>query len=83
MSDNYGIRIERHYSVNSAAELLDVCSKTIRREIKHKELKIFRVSGMIRIPESELIKLLNRTLPLGDVADEILSRHSGEKYGKN
>ena len=75
--------LEQHYSVNSAAELLDVSSKTIRREIKRKDLRIFRVSGMIRIPESELIKILSRTLPLGDVADEILSRHSGEKYGKN
>ena len=75
MSDNYGIRIERHYSVNSAAKLLDVSSRTIRREIKRKELKIFRVSGMIRIPESELMKMLNRTLLTSDVADEILARH--------
>ena len=83
MSDNYGIRIERHYSLNSAAKLLEVSSRTIRREIKRNELIIFRVSGMIRIPESELIKILNRTSPLGDVADEILSRHSGDTNGKN
>lgn len=83
MSDNYGIRIERHYSVNSAAELLDVSSKTIRREIKRKNLKVSRVAGRIRIAESEVSKILIIQISSGEIATAILSKHSGEKYGKD
>ena len=75
--------LEQHYSINSAAKLLDVSSKTIRRESKRKDLKILRVSGRIRIPESEVSKILVNKISPGDYADEILSKHSGEKYGKN
>ena len=67
--------IEQHYSIKSAAKLLDVCNRTIRREIKRKELKISRVSGRIRIPASQLLKILNNVDLPRDLADEILSRH--------
>ena len=75
--------LEQHYSINSAAELLDVSSKTIRREIKRKNLKIIRVSGRIRIPESEVSKILINKISPGEIATKILSKHSGEKYGKD
>ena len=75
--------LEQHYSINSAAELLDVSSKTIRREIKRKNLKVSRVAGRIRIPETEVSKiLLNKISPI-ELATKILSKHSGENYGKN
>ena len=67
--------IEQHYSINSAAKLLDVCNRTIRREIKRKELRISRVSGRIRIPASQLLKILNNVDLPRDLADEILSRY--------
>ena len=75
--------LERHYSVNSAAELLDVSSKTVRREIKRKNLKVSRVAGRIRISESEVSKILIIQIPSGEIATAILSKHSGENYGKN
>ena len=75
--------LEQHYSINSAAKLLDVSSKTIRREIKRKNLNVSRIAGRIRIPESEVSKiLLNKISPI-ELATKILSKHSGENYGKN
>jgi len=74
-----GIRtIEQHYSIQSAAKLFDVCDKTIRREIKRKGLKVHRVSGRIRIPESQIIKILEIVRTPEGMVDEILSKHSGD-----
>jgi len=67
--------IEQHYSIKSAAQLLDVCDRTIRREIKRKGLNIHRVSGRIRIPESQIIKILEIVPTTQEVVDEILSKH--------
>ena len=67
--------IEQHYSIKSAAKLLDVCVRTVRREIKRKGLKIIRVSGRIRIPESQFIKILEIVPTTEEVVDDILSKH--------
>ena len=67
--------IEQHYSIQSAAKLLDVCDRTVRREIKRKGLKITRVSGRIRIPESQIIKILEIVPTTEEVVDDILSKY--------
>ena len=67
--------IEQQYSIRSAAKLLDVCDRTVRREIKRKDLKVHRVSGRIRIPESQIIKILEIVPTTEEVVDEILSRY--------
>ena len=60
--------MEQMYSLKSAAELLDVSVKTLRRLIHSSEVKIYRVGSNIRIKESDLKNLVNEV----PIIDEIL-----------
>lgn len=51
-------RVEPHYSIQSAARLLDVCDHTIRRWIRTGKLEQRVIAGSYRIPESSILAAL-------------------------
>lgn len=57
-----GRRLEPHYSVDSAAALLDCSRATIYRHIRSGALRPRLLGGRRRIPESELLGLLTPAL---------------------
>lgn len=51
---------ERCVSLKEAARLLQVCVRTLRREIERGRLSAFRVGRSLRIKLSELRRYMNR-----------------------
>lgn len=50
--------MEQMYSLKSAASLLDISVKTLRRLIKDKDIQIYRVRQSIRLKESDIKQLV-------------------------
>jgi excisionase family DNA binding protein len=51
-------RVPEAVSVRQTAEILDVCTMTIRRWINHGYIKAYRVGPvLIRIPRSEIVRM--------------------------
>lgn len=54
------------YSLKSAANLLDISVKTLRRLIKDEDIQTFRVGQSIRLNESDVKQLVMRERSLDD-----------------
>jgi len=54
-----GRRIERHYSLQSVAELLELSYDHVWRTVKAQRLAV-EVAGTQRVPESAILKLISR-----------------------
>ena len=67
---NYATRSEHHveqmFSLDSAAELLDVSTKTIRRLIRERDIPTYRVGKNLRITQRDLSMLVEKQLTLDD-----------------
>ena len=67
---NYATRSEHHveqmFSLDSAAELLDVSTKTLRRLIRDKDIPTYRVGKNLRITQRDLSDLIKPKLTLDD-----------------
>ena len=50
---------QRYYSIASLADLWDLSQKTIRRMIDSGQLRAKRIRGSVRIPHSEVVKVIN------------------------
>ncbi|MFX1538553.1 MAG: helix-turn-helix domain-containing protein [Promethearchaeota archaeon] len=49
---------QRFYSISTIAERWDLSQKTIRRMINGGQIKAKRIRGSVRIPHSELLKVI-------------------------
>ncbi len=58
--------MEQMYSLKSAANLLDISVKTLRRLIKDEDIQTFRVGQSIRLNESDVKQLVMRERSLDD-----------------
>ena len=65
--------MERFYSLISAAELLDVSIRTIRRIVKNERIEVYKVGRRIRLSESQLKSMIKLQKPVKDIVDEILN----------
>ncbi|MBT4033398.1 MAG: helix-turn-helix domain-containing protein [Candidatus Marinimicrobia bacterium] len=67
---NYATRSEHHveqmFSLDSAAELLDVSTKTLRRLIREKDIPTYRVGKNLRITQRDLSMLVERQKSMAD-----------------
>ena len=54
-----GRRVERHYSIDAVAELLDLSYDHVWRTVKAERLAV-EVAGTKRVPESAVLKLIRR-----------------------
>ena len=62
----YENQVEQLFSLNSAAEMLDVSTKTLRKLIRDKDITTYRVGSNLRIKQSDLSILVERQLTLDD-----------------
>ena len=67
---NYATRSEHHveqmFSLNTAADLLDISSKTLRKLIREKSIPTYRVGSNLRITQRDLSILVEPQLTLDD-----------------
>ena len=67
---NYATRsehqVEQMFSLDSAAELLDVSTKTLRRLIREKDIPTYRVGKNLRITQRDLSMLVERQKSMAD-----------------
>ncbi|MBC8402782.1 MAG: excisionase family DNA-binding protein [Candidatus Marinimicrobia bacterium] len=52
-----GSQIERYYSVESAAKLVDCSEQFFRNLIRDKNIRYVKFGRLVRIPASEIVKL--------------------------
>ena len=50
---------EKRYKVREAAELLGKAENTMRNWIQFRKIAVIRIGGSIRIPESEITRILD------------------------
>ena len=65
--------MERFYSLKSAAEILDISIRTMRRIVKNERIEIYKVGRRIRLSESQLKSMIKLQKPVKDIVDEILN----------
>ena len=58
--------VEQMFSLDSAAELLDISTKTLRRLIRDKSIPTYRVGKNLRITQRDLSVLIKPQLTLDD-----------------
>lgn len=49
---------QKYYRLSAVAEMFDLSEKTVRRLITERRIKAKRIGGSIRIPHSELVKMV-------------------------
>lgn len=59
--------MEQMYSLKSAATLLDVSVKTVRRLIHQFNIPTYRVGSRIRLKKSDLDKIIIKNLSIMDI----------------
>ena len=62
----YENQVDQLFSLNSAAEMLDISTKTLRKLIRDKDITTYRVGSNLRIKQSDLSILVERQLTLDD-----------------
>ena len=59
--EHCGSPLERHYSIESAAELFDCSQQFFRNLIRDRKIGFVKVGRLVRIPASELLKIIEFT----------------------
>ena len=59
--------MEQMYSLKTAAQLLDVSVKTVRRLIHQFNIPTYRVGSRIRVKKSDLDKIVIKNLSIKDI----------------
>ena len=65
--------MERFYSLKSAAELLDISIRTMRRIVESECIEVYKVGRRIRLSESQLKSMIKLQKPVKDIVDKILN----------
>ena len=65
--------MERFYSLKSAAEMLDISIRTMRRIVEKERIEVYKVGRRIRLSESQLKSMIKLQKPVKDIVDEILN----------
>ena len=66
--EHCGSPLERHYSIESAAKLFDCSQQFFRNLIRDRKIGFVKVGRLVRIPQSELIKI---TVLIQSIQDDI------------
>ena len=62
----YENQVEQLFSLNSAAEMLDISTKTLRRLLRENQVPTYRVGSNLRIKQRDLSMLVEKQLTLDD-----------------
>ena len=52
------VKLQQHYSLKNVAEMLSVSEKTVYRWVYERKLKAHRIAGSVRVPKTELLKII-------------------------
>ena len=69
-----GKPLEHFYSIESAAQLLDCSQQALRNWVRDRRIGFVKVERMVRIPESELSKIIQYFPSMKDSVRELLTR---------
>ena len=58
--------LERYFSISEAGRILGYERSTIYSRIKHGRLRAVRIDGTVRVPRSELARILATATPLSE-----------------
>ncbi|MBN2601669.1 MAG: helix-turn-helix domain-containing protein [Candidatus Marinimicrobia bacterium] len=67
-----GSNLERHLSVESVEELLDLKEDCIRKWIREGKLKAVKIGRSVRIPQSSLVEMIKPINSLKDRVDALM-----------
>ena len=62
------------YSVKSLAAMIDCSEQTIRGWIQDRNIGYIKIGGLVRIPQAELEKLMDRRPSIEELTTEALRR---------
>ena len=65
--------MEQMYSLQTAAKLLDVSVKTLRRLVHKHEIKTYRIGNRIRISQADLERLTQPVKSINDYYKEVMN----------
>ena len=65
--------MERFYSLKSAAKMLDISIRTMRRIVENERIEVYKVGRRIRLSESQLKSMIKLQKPVKTIVDEILN----------
>ncbi|MFC1746894.1 helix-turn-helix domain-containing protein [Candidatus Neomarinimicrobiota bacterium] len=69
-----GSSLEKLYSVESVADLLDCGKDTVRGWIRDRKIGYSKIGRMVRIPQSEIDKIITRRPSIDNLVTETLRR---------
>ncbi len=52
------VKLQQHYRLKDIAEMLSVSEKTVYRWVYERKLKAHRIAGSVRVPKTELLKII-------------------------
>ena len=65
--------MERLYSLKTAAEMLDISVRTLRRIIEKEGIEVYRIGQRTRLSESQVKSMIKPQKSVKTVVDEILN----------
>lgn len=65
--------MERLYKLKTAAEMLDISVRTLRRIIKKKDLEVYQVGTRLRLSESQVKSMIMPQKSAKAFVDEIIN----------
>ena len=69
--------IERHYSVNRLARLFDLSPDFWRKKVASGEISAVKVGRSLRVPESEVRRVIKQLKTVASFVEEILASNGG------
>ena len=65
--------MEKLYSLKTAAEMLDISIRTLRRIIENEDIEVYKVGTRLRLSESQVKSMIKPQKSAKTVVDEILN----------
>jgi len=71
-----GVPVEKYYSVETCAKLCDLSIEFFRKRIRKKEIGYVKIGGAVRIPASELMKIIQYYQNSCDEIEDLLLKNN-------
>jgi len=65
--------MERLYSLKTAAEMLDISIRTLRRIIENEDIEVYQVGTRLRLSESQIKSMIKPQKSAKTIVDEMLN----------
>ncbi|MCH8872912.1 helix-turn-helix domain-containing protein [candidate division KSB1 bacterium] len=65
--------MEKLYSLKTAAEMLDISIRTLRRIIENEDIEVYQVGTRLRLSESQIKSMIKPQKSAKTVVDELLN----------